>query len=195
MSKSLNVSPNYATHFRSGIRELIQNWHDQCKVVGGAGGLVVQDLTPPAAAGGSLLLAACAGRRCCGYLALSSTAGSADVCDVCLCNYGSTVSMAAMTLGESSKRDEDSLAGYFGEVRQQHTALSACQGNACACASHGFHILPCKSRWHAPAAGSQGGDQPHHGQRSIRHLPDQQPRVDLPLRAGAGNPGVKGAMV
>ncbi|KAL4424015.1 hypothetical protein ABPG75_001316 [Micractinium tetrahymenae] len=116
VTKSLNVSPAYATHFRSGIRELIQNWFDQCKTAASYATVSVQDLTPPSAAtAGDVLLACAAGGRCCGYLSLSPAAsGRRDVCDVRLCNYASTISMAAMTLGESSKRGQDSLAGFFG---------------------------------------------------------------------------------
>ncbi|PRW44629.1 Right handed beta helix region [Chlorella sorokiniana] len=116
VTKSLNLSPNYATHLNSGIRELLQNWHDECLVLAGGGALEVQDLTPAAAAlARDLLLVATAGGRCSGYLALSGVRGSADTCNVWLCNYGSTLSMAAMTMGQSSKRSNDSLAGCFGE--------------------------------------------------------------------------------
>lgn len=124
VTKSLNVAPGYAPHFQSGIRELVQNWMDQCAVVAGFGALHVAELTPPAAAGaGSLLLAATCGARCCGYLALAASggggggAGAGSGCDVFLCNYASTIALSAMALGQSSKRDTAALAGSFGEVR------------------------------------------------------------------------------
>lgn len=79
----------------------------------GYGAVQVTELTRE----GGLLLAAAGGGRCCGYLAITAAAGGGDACDVYLCNYASTISIAAMTLGQSSKRDQDSLAGFFGEVR------------------------------------------------------------------------------
>ena len=118
VAKSLNVSPQYATHFRSGIRELVQNWRDQCKVVAAGGVLQVWDLTPPRSAAGDFLLAFTANGSCCGYMAMSSEAGGGSTCNVWLCNYASSIGIAAMTLGESNKRGDDSLAGFFGEVRR-----------------------------------------------------------------------------
>lgn len=126
VSKSLNVSPAYATHFRSGIRELIQNWYDQCKTAASYAAVSVLELTqqPPVAAAGDILLACAAGGRCCGYLSLSpAMSGKQDACDVRLCNYAATIGMAAMTLGESSKREQDSLAGFFGEVSRPAAQL------------------------------------------------------------------------
>ena len=129
VSKSLNLSPGYASHFKSGVRELIQNWFDQCKVVAGLPAAVrVVDRTPPAAATRGELLLACLHAlgptgpvQCCGYLALCPTA--CDTCDIALVNYATTISLAGMTMGQSSKRDQ-ALAGFFGEV-------SALAGSSC----------------------------------------------------------------
>lgn len=156
VTKSLNVSPAYASHLHSGIRELVQNWYDQCKAsTGSNASLAVQDLTPAAAArAGGLLLVATAGRRSCGYLALSSVRKSASTCDVQLCNYGSTVSLAAMTLGESSKQEQGiQFAGHFGEVRQRSGTASACR---CLCGfrlQEPLRLLHCREpRWRSTAS-------------------------------------------
>ena len=198
VTKSLNVAPGYAPHFQSGIRELIQNWQDQCQVVAGYGAMHVADLTQPSAvAAGSLLLAACCGARCCGYLALAAPGGGgvgAGVCDVFLCNYASTIAMSAMTLGESSKRDNATLAGCFGEVRawrsRQASAAEVPPRRTGCGRLAGLGVCPSTS--HLPSCalpGSQGGDQQDCGIGGLCDLPHFQSGVELPLRRGAGGAG------
>lgn len=129
MNKSLNMHPNYASHADTGVREMVQNWFDQCRAVaagvtlflhtlchgdarcyvfsageqGAAVGYIVcNPITPPAAAATT-----------------TTTTTTEDETsprwNIEVVNLATIVGTGIMTLGMSTKSDDDSSAGFFGE--------------------------------------------------------------------------------
>ena len=116
--KAFNMSASYATSFGSGARELIQNWWDQCRVM-------LPDRQPVVRAMESSVLSEIA-QRCQlranakSYAAFGQGKMLGMILDctnlageqlLLLKNYGAQMTLDSLILGESTKRNDMTLAG------------------------------------------------------------------------------------
>lgn len=108
--KSFNMLKEYASHLKSGIREQIQNWYDQCIVMSPSStpvGLNSQEAN-------GVTFQAVVGeiqgqKRALGFVAQFLDSQGRRV--VILKNYGTQLSPDQMSLGMTTKTDNDKLAG------------------------------------------------------------------------------------
>ena len=107
--KSFNMLKEYASHINSGIREHMQNWYDQCKVLCPAGA-TLNVLEPPAAPPNLSFLAVTGGQKTLGFVAQYSDNSVASRV-VVFKNYGTQLSTDQMSLGMTTKREDNTLAG------------------------------------------------------------------------------------
>ena len=132
--KPFNMSASYAKSFGSGARELIQNWWDECRVT-------IPDRQPAINRISPAILAEIAGRhhmltdakayaahvqgRLLGILLdCTDTAGQQQLF---LMNYGAQMTLDNLILGESTKRQDEALAGMYNSFcLQQLLQLPVC---------------------------------------------------------------------
>ena len=113
--KAFNMSASYATSFGSGAREHIQNWWDECRAA---------DRRPAIQQVDSAVLAGIAGRHqlrpdarafvACDSAVLGTLLACTDHTGqqlLLMKNYGAQMTLDDLILGESTKRQDEALAG------------------------------------------------------------------------------------
>lgn len=115
--KALNMSASYATSFGSGVGEQVQNWWDQCRVMVADRQPAVHRLDSAEIAeiayrhelAGVKAYAACGQGRLLGILLDCTNRTGQQL--LLLKNYGAQMTLDNLILGESTKRQDNMLAG------------------------------------------------------------------------------------